>query len=283
MKCFLVSDLHGNTAKYGRLLQSVEGEKPDAVFIAGDILPNQIAGGGNAGDFLEEVLLSPIHSLKARGIETRFFVIMGNDDPRKFEDVLLEADEKGELDYVHNRKKMFCGYVVAGYAHVPPTPFLLKDWERYDVSRFVDVGAVSPEEGLRTVPVDARKVRFSTIAKDLEKLAEGMDMERSLFLFHSPPYNTALDRADLDGVSVDHAPVDVHIGSIAIQRFIEEKRPHLTMHGHVHESPRLTGCWMDNMEGTVMLSGAHDGSELALVRFDPEKPSEAERELLPVE
>jgi len=40
-------------------------------------------------------------------------------------------------------------------------------------------------------------------------------------VLHSPPYDTGLDRAALDGRSVDHAPLDVHVGSIAIRRFIE--------------------------------------------------------------
>jgi hypothetical protein len=34
------------------------------------------------------------------------------------------------------------------------------------------------------------------------------------------------------------------------------------------------------MGRTWALSAAHDGGELALVRFDPEKPGEAVRELL---
>jgi len=34
---------------------------------------------------------------------------------------------------------------------VPPTPFLLKDWEKYDVSAYVDPGCVSPEEGYHRV------------------------------------------------------------------------------------------------------------------------------------
>ena len=79
---------------------------------------------------------------------------------------------------------------------------------------------------------------------------------------------------------MDHVPLDVHVGSIAIRRFIEARQPRLTLHGHVHESARLTGSWQDRIGRTVCLSAAHDGPELALVRFDLDRPEEATRELL---
>ena len=105
-------------------------------------------------------------------------------------------------------------------------------------------------------------------------------MERVILLVHAPPYQTKLDRAALDGRSVDHAPLDVHVGSIAVRRFIEARQPLLTLHGHVHESARLTGSWRERIGRTHALSAAHDGPELALVRFDPNDPAGATRELL---
>ena len=74
--------------------------------------------------------------------------------------------------------------------------------------------------------------------------------------------------------------LDVHVGSIAIRRFVEARQPLVTLHGHVHESARLTGAWRDRIGGTVCLSAAHDGDELALVRVDLEAPEAATRELL---
>ena len=99
-------------------------------------------------------------------------------------------------------------------------------------------------------------------------------------LFHSPPYKTKLDRAALDGKMFDHVPLDVHIGSIAVQRMIEKKQPFLTLHGHVHESASITGAWKDKIGNTCMFSAAHNESELALVRFHPENIKNASRELV---
>jgi Icc-related predicted phosphoesterase len=99
-------------------------------------------------------------------------------------------------------------------------------------------------------------------------------------LFHAPPYRTDLDRAALDGHTFEHVPLDVHIGSIAIRRFIEERQPLVTLHGHVHESARITGSWRQRIGRTWCFSAAHDGPELALVRFDLEDPGAATRELI---
>jgi Icc-related predicted phosphoesterase len=122
-------------------------------------------------------------------------------------------------------------------------------------------------------------IRYGTIQQDLEGLAGERSLERAIMLFHSPPYQSALDRAALDGRSVDFVPLDVHVGSIAIRRFIQKRQPRITLHGHVHESARMTGEWSTRIGETYAFSAAHDGPELALVRFDPENPATATREL----
>ncbi len=67
-------------------------------------------------------------------------------------------------------------------------PFLNKDWEKYDVSRFVDVGCVSPEEGFRSIPISVNELRFFTIKRDLEKLLlMSISQERSAFSCSSLP------------------------------------------------------------------------------------------------
>ncbi|MFH0816016.1 MAG: metallophosphoesterase [Methanobacteriota archaeon] len=277
MRCFFVSDLHGEASKYAALFRVATAERPDAVLLGGDLLRHGHGAGAEA--FLRDELIEPARRLAGSG--TKLFVIMGNDDPRVHERALLEADAGGVLSYVPERAVRLGDLYIAGYPYVPPSPFQLKDWERYDVSRFVDPGCVSPEEGRRSVPADPDAVRRETIRDDLERLAALSPPERTVYLFHVPPYRTKLDRAALDGVSYDHAPLDVHIGSIAVREFIEKRSPFLTLHGHVHESPRLAGAWRDIVGRTCAFSAAHDGPELALVRFDTEKLDGATRELHP--
>jgi len=280
-RCLFVSDLHGRVGRYEALLRVVAEERPAAVFLGGDLLPSGgLTRGG--GDFLLDWLGPRLSGLRERlGVAyPRVLAIFGNDDPRTEEESLAELERRGLAEHAHQRCLEVAGLPVYGYACVPPTPFTLKDWERYDVSRFVDPGCVSPEEGHRSLPVPDGETKWGTMAGDLEALAGRHDVSRAVFLFHSPPHQTALDRAALDGVAVDHAPLDVHVGSVAIRRFIEARQPLLTLHGHVHESARLTGSWQERIGRTVCLSAAHDGPELALVRIDLERPEAATRELL---
>ncbi|MCK5201335.1 MAG: hypothetical protein KAR21_23435, partial [Spirochaetales bacterium] len=57
-------------------------------------------------------------------------------------------------------------------------------------------------------------------------------------------------------------------------------QPVLTMHGHIHESTRLTGSWMDVIGQTYCYNGSHDGPELSIITFNPADPGSAARELL---
>mgnify|MGYP006296108207 CR=1 FL=1 len=284
--CFFVSDLHGKLERYRSLFDAVARERPEAVFMGGDLLPGGFGLGASGerppADFINEVIGHGLERLRDRlGADyPQIFVILGNDDPRFEEAAVLELATRGLWRYAQDRRSMFGWRPVYGYAYVPPSPFALKDWERYDVSRYVDPGCVSPEEGMRSVPVAEHVARYATIMEDLRRMTEGEDMSEAILLCHSPPYETTLDRADLDGKMVDHAPVDVHVGSIALRRFIESRRPLITLHGHVHESARLTGSWRDTLGPTHMFSAAHDGPELALVRFDPNEPESAARELI---
>jgi len=286
ISCFFASDLHGHADRYLKLFQAIREERPAALLLGGDLFPSGLAvweGPESAeGDFFQGFLVPELEKLRANlGPEyPELFLILGNDDRRVEEGRVREVEEAGLWSYLPGARKSFRGFDVIGYPFVPPTPFQLKDWERYDVSRYVPPGCVSPEEGWRTVEVPDQWVRYGTIKEDLEALAGDTEMDRAVFLFHTPPHETALDRAALDGEMVDYVPLDVHVGSIAVRRFIEAHQPHLTLHGHIHESARLTGSWRDKIGGTHLFSAAHDGPELALVRFDPENPEDATRTLI---
>lgn len=170
-------------------------------------------------------------------------------------------------EYIHGRRAEFGAFPVCGYSCVPPSPFLLKDWERYDVSHFVDPECVSPEDGTRTAGPVGGEIPHITIAAELDELAGHDDRSQAIILSHCPPYGCDLDRADLDGRTIDHAPLDVHIGSIALQRFIAERQPLLTLHGHVHESRRLTGNWRRMFGRTTSWTSGAESGEPALIRF----------------
>jgi Icc-related predicted phosphoesterase len=284
--CFFTSDLHGSVERYESLFAAIREEGPEGVFLGGDLLPSgfgiaSAAVGGGDGFLLGYVRKHLLTLQTTMGpAYPEVFVILGNDDPRIEEEAVAEIADEGLWHYVHGRAIPFGENTVYGYGFVPPTPFQLKDWERYDVSRYVPPGSVSPEEGIRSVEVSTLEIRYSNIKEDLDDLAGSEEMERAVFLFHTPPHETLLDRAALDGKSIDHVPLDLHVGSIAVRRFIQERQPLVTLHGHVHESPRLTGSWKDRIGRTHLFSGATDGDELALIRLDLGDPGRSTRTLI---
>ncbi len=283
--CLFAADLHGRRDRYDKLLEAIAAWRPRIVLLGGDLLPWEGIGSAAAvagGGFVAETLSDRLRRLRRSlgGDYPQVLLILGNDDPAWEESAIADGEQQGLWRYLHGRRAALAGYAFYGYSCIPPSPFLMKDWERYDVSRFVDVGAVAPEEGYRSVPAGSEAILRATITQDLELLAGDGDLGRAVFLFHAPPYGSVLDRAALDGRRVEHAPMDVHVGSIAIRRFIEARQPLITLHGHVHESARLTGAWRQRIGRTFCFGAAHDGPELAVVRFRLGEPHRAERLLL---
>lgn len=280
-QCFFASDLHGNTSRYQALFQRIAAEKPVAVFLGGDLLPAK--GNLVEGGFIQNFLAPELESLRASlgDYFPRIFLILGNDDGLEPEQEVIALMEETRLwDYVHNRPLAFESWTVFGYGYVPPSPFLNKDWERYDISRYVDPGCIAPEEGWYSGDEPLHHIQYATIKEDLDRFSDQLDFSRSILLFHAPPYQTNLDRAALDGKKIDHVPLDLHVGSIAIRDFIINQQPLISLHGHIHESARITGSWQDRLGETYAFSAAHDGPELALVCFDPDQPTGAKRSLI---
>jgi Icc-related predicted phosphoesterase len=270
--------------RYEKLFACIIEERPAAVFLGGDLLPGLCGVGQlDCADFISGYLAPSFEKIRG-ALDKEYpavFLILGNDDPRSEEELIHDGELRNTWHYIHEKHLSLAEFFVVGYACVPPSPFMSKDWERYDVSRYVDPGCISPEEGTRSGPEGAHDIRWRTIRTDLERIAAAAtDLGRSIVLFHTPPYDTPLDRVALDGKMYQHVPLDVHVGSVAVRQFIEQRQPLMTLHGHVHESARLTGQWKMQIGRTVCINAAHDGPELSLVRFDPACPGQASRDLL---
>src|SRR6056297_69165 len=281
--CFFVADLHGKKERYKALFNEIDSQQPDIVFLGGDLFPQGFCcDRQDKDDFLYDFLVPELFSRKKRmkSDYPQVYVILGNDDLRVNEKAMKEIEEEfGIWQYIHDKRIEYESFSFYGYSFIPPTPFGLKDWEKYDVSRFVDPGCTHPMQGTRTVEPDY-DLEYSNIQIDLNQLTGEEDLSSSVFLFHSPPYQTALDRAALDGQMIDYVPLDVHVGSIAIKRFIEERQPLLTLHGHVHEACSITGRWQEQIKHTYAFTAAFDKNKLALVEFYLEGLANAQRRII---
>lgn len=279
MKCFFVTDIHGKVDRYKKLFDQIVRKQPEILFIGGDIFPS--FNHSRFDDFIMDYLIPEFEKLQKnlKSNYPRVYLILGNDDPKTEETKVIEGEHKGLWKYIHNKKITDRNYSIYGYSNIPPSPFLYKDWERYDVSRYVDPGCIHPTEGKHAIE-NKSDLEYATIKDDLIHLSGNDNLENAIFLFHSPPYKTHLDRAALDGQMTEHVPLDVHVGSIAIQRFIEEKQPFITLHGHIHESSRITGYWKQKCGKTWMFSAAYEFPQLAIIHFNTNKPENAERYIL---
>lgn len=240
------SDLHGNREAYDRLFDL----DADAVVLGGDLLPHT-KGTLEARLSAQQVFARDY--LAARLVSRPCFWIAGNDD---WAAALPFLEGKGTP--IHGRAVPFLDdYWIAGCAHVPVTPFGMKDHDRFDSEGWTPRSnpqrfLFSTAEGVANGTLEAVRSR-GTIAADLDRLAAQSDPAKTVYVTHSPPWGTSLDRL------YDGRPV----GSRAIRDFIERRRPPLTLHGHVHES-----AGVDRIGGTVSVNPGDSLGALRAVRVD---------------
>jgi Icc-related predicted phosphoesterase len=264
--CFFVSDLHGKMSRYEALFRIIKKDKPDFVFIGGDLLPHRSFKNTNVtgeDNFFTDFLAKKLSTLRDK-LDCNYpeiFLIPGNDDYKSDFIAAAEGEKEGLWRNIHNQCVAIGKYRLYGYACVPPTPFRNKDWDRYDISKVVAPGCIAPPDGYHSMP-PAHDPENDTIQQDILKLVNEDAPEYGIFLFHSPPFDTSLDLAET-GFGIYQ-----HVGSKAIRNFIETRKPYFTMHGHIHESARISGEWKQTIGRTIAVSAAHDGPDLVLVKFE---------------
>lgn len=242
-KIIYTADLHGNEAFYKILLKKAVEENVSAVVIGGDLcgregttIREKIE---NQKIFLENFLVSLFKEFKQNNKNKEVYLVMGNDDFRINLGVLEKAEENNILKSIHNKSiKLNKNYNIAGYSFVDPTPFRLKDWEKsdFDDDKFPhqlfaeEIRSIEKEDG--------------TIQADLKKLKRLSNPKKTVYVIHAPPFNTRLDIIT----------TGAHVGSKAVREFIEKDQPLLTLHGHIHESPQMSGSWLDKINGTISIN-----------------------------
>jgi Icc-related predicted phosphoesterase len=263
------SDLHGNKENYQELFELAEQRKAQAIIIGGDMLP--IHGPFKYSlqeqqNFIFSYLEPKIRDFRSRAPQTTIYAMLGNDDWQASNVHLGTLVAKGTLRLLHGEKhELGSGYELVGYAHVPPTPFTIKDGERRDLQKdVVDQQRCTAcvSQGAKIVVVDPEQYFASvmSIEEELERLPKERDPSRTVYVMHSPPFKTNLDRL-FDGRWV---------GSQAIRAFVEKYQPYLTLHGHIHESSEISGTYWDRIGKTICLNPGQSTEELYAVVFELE-------------
>ena len=243
MKLIYSADLHGNEEFYKRLLKKAEEEKCSAVAIGGDLCPK---GGSSINErveiqklFLEKFMLPSFRKFRQKNKSTEIYAIMGNDDFRANLPLLGNAEKNKILKSIHSKSIKFNKNLnIAGYSFVNPTPFRLKDWEKPDFEN--DKGQLQPFNG----EVRSVEKENGTIEEDLNKLKKLSNPKKTIYVIHAPPHNTKLDIV----------ATGAHVGSKSTRKFIEKEQPFLALHGHIHESPQMSGSWKDKIGKTTCIN-----------------------------
>lgn len=266
MRLLFVTDLHGDKAKYERVLTIAGERKISVVVYGGDLLPK--AGGplheiqkAFISDFLEG------HFAEYEHRQIYFWFVPGNDDLLTL-DLLLEklCRRHPHVMNIAGRKARIGGIDFIGYDHVRDYPFRLKDRCRRDsegdiCERQFGTALFSGPSGFSEIDDWPAYLRnLPTIENELDLLPRPKGMRKAVYVIHMPPANIGLD------VCGDRTAV----GSQAVFDFIKKNQPLVSLHGHIHESSSVSGIWKTRIGKTVCIQPGQMPFDLKYVIGDLE-------------
>jgi len=248
MKILFVTDLHGRKWKYDRLYKVAVDFGADVVINGGDMLPKDGDLFDEQREFVTNYLDCHFAKFDAAGIY--YLCYLGNDDV-KILDNLFDKMCRKHFFIVCLAQRIFeiNGFEFIGMNWVVDYPFRLKDRCRIDTKDYVFQEQFGT--GLLSAPDGWKEIRdwFSyaktlpTIEDELRCLPCPQDMIRSVYVIHMPPYKLGLDECG-------YGP---KVGSRAVYDFLQKYQPRLSLHGHIHESPGVSGKWYAKLERTICI------------------------------
>ncbi len=247
MKILYTSDFHGAKWKFEKTYDLAKSLKVDLVINGGDLLAGKVSL-TRQGNFITNYLDEYFSRFNSEKIYHLSF--LANDDACIADDLFEKTCQK--YPYIVNlakkRVELF-GYEFIGLELVPDMPFPLKDRCRMDTPDYIcppqrGIPLKSEKEEMKEVPDWISYVKsLPTIAEELDKLEKPKNMKKAIYVIHTPPTNVGLDVC-YNGQKV---------GSIATYEFIKKFQPLLSLHGHVHESPSVSGVWKANIGNTICI------------------------------
>jgi Icc-related predicted phosphoesterase len=264
MRIIFVTDLHGSEWKYNRLFEVAADSKAHIVINGGDMLPKN-GELSQQRDFITSFLDGYFKKFNDAGIYHLCY--LGNDDLMIYDQLFEEVCGKYHFVVPLAQRKYdnIDGYEFIGVNWVVDYPFRLKDRCRMDTNDYVfqrqlGTGLLSTQQGFREVkdwPAYARTL--PTLKDELTKLVRPKNMKNAIYVIHMPPARLGLDKCYSD----------VEAGSDAVYDFIKKNQPLLALHGHIHESPQMTGKWSAKLGKTTCIQpGQLDDFTYVTIDFD---------------
>ncbi len=268
MRICFTSDLHGNEHLYAQLADLVAAQSPELLILGGDMFPD-----GDDGDparsqaaWVTRVHVPRLRQLLERRSKLIIANVSGNHDWQIADAALRSACDSARLHALDlNSRVSLGGHTFVGFGHTPPTPWHVKDFERLDLP-----GDAPPKDGGWRGDVAGVVAKHSSAAifradDSVQRLLDAASAPPApwVLVSHAPPHGTRLDWLP---------DLDYPIGSRAVRAFIERARPTLALHGHIHDSPTVTGGYFDTVGETFCVNPGQGGDRLHAVLFDLADP-----------
>ena len=269
MKLLYCSDLHGSEEHYARLSIAAKTHAPDIAILGGDLLPDDSALepemlGKGQPEFVRKQFRQAISNLREACNPAAVLVVNGNHDWLSSAQAMKELAEEGLIATLDWRTHCeIRGLRFLGYSCTPPTPWFVKDFERLDQPGDVPplLGGARWDPRFSKAMAHASPLIYNEVPTIATEMAELVAPPPPwVFVAHAPPFGTNLDRS-YKGESW---------GSRAIRAAIEKHQPLLSLHGHIHESPVVSGSFIHRLGKTVAVNPGQTRHSLqyALIEVD---------------
>lgn len=250
MKFIYACDIHGDESKYEKLLEQAKNQNIKHIVLGGDLLPKMCSDRKlEQTQFIQNYLNEYFTKLKEDDIKC--ICILGNDDleilDNEFDKICKAHTNVFNID---NKRVDIEDVSFIGLSKVLDHPFGCKD-------------RVVIEDGLKMpmqlsyrilinkcqdkITIDEwekyREINIEKMEDTLINLPKADDKNKTIYVFHNPPY----------GIGLDVCADGRQVGSKAMIKFLENSNAYMSLHGHIHESPRMSGLWYNVLGKTICI------------------------------
>ena len=250
MKFIYACDIHGDESKYEKLFEQAKKQNIKYLVLGGDLLPKMCNDRKlEQTQFIQNYLNEYFTKLKENDIEC--ICILGNDDleilDNEFDKMCKAHTNVFNID---NKRVDIEDISFIGLSKVLDHPFGCKDRVA------IENGLKMPMQLSYKILIDKcqdkitidewekyREINIEKMEDTLINLPKADDKNKTIYVFHNPPY----------GIGLDVCADGRQVGSKAMIKFLENSNAYMSLHGHIHESPRMSGLWYNVLGKTICI------------------------------
>lgn len=275
MELLYTSDLHGSMSHYQHILSMLSERAPDVLILGGDCLPDGDRGYPHRAvtKFIQHDFKGFLQLAHDLCPDISILTIFGNHDWSFSIDQFAQLQEQSLLRMLSHRDIVAVDHLrFLGLSHCPPAPYWIKDFERRDLTKDTptEFGGYTYSVRMNGI-VSVTGRQFFTQHESLEEMLDKTPVCSGPFILvsHAPPADSNLDLL-MEGK---------HVGSHAVRNFLERRQPILSLHGHLHESPIVSGHISHRFEKCLAVNPGQSLDQLCAIRWHSDTPDEIEHSL----